>query len=540
MENDGTYCVVDVDELLNDLGIDIYNLRNDAGREEGAARAYQLGYVNLANDENRISGQADIVFVIDTTGSMEDEINGVERNVKYFAEKLKTDYNVMVNYALIDYKDLEEDGFDSIRILKNNASNWFSNTILFSNKVDTMFADGGGDNPECAVDALETGRRLNFRSGSVKFIILVTDAENKILNRYGIESMEEEADLLQQDGIITSVVTKRDLQSEYQVLLDRTGGIYANIDSDFGDVLLQLADMVGENTASEQWVILKHGYTYIQLPEESDGDFDDDGLSDEYELGEKQTIDLTRFIQLRLEAGGVPFERYAGKTTIEVYNARSNPISDDTDGDGIKDGKDTAPWTKGLKDGVVGGLRICSYSSGPSSLGNISGHAYVAYTSYIADDLILYGMLVDSEENEAHQENIPGSPTYYNIHMDSDDFISIGGWAGFDTMPGYQRGTWINEEKYLFGEDSRSTQYSLTAYITYSDVQKFGGITKKNSKWTELYNCSAYAVDFWNEVTHDNLSARGALYFRNPSSLSNNIKRRRGYCQGGQQKVDWP
>ena len=56
---------------------------------------------------------------------------------------------------------------------------------------------------------------------------------------------------------------------------------------------------------------------------------------------------------------GVPAEKYVGKTSIIVYDAKSDPTRGDTDGDGIPDGKegkpvDTAPWRKGLKDGIDG------------------------------------------------------------------------------------------------------------------------------------------------------------------------------------------
>ena len=533
LDTAGTYCVVDVDELLNQLGIDIDNINTNKIVSPVGANSEEISV------GDKISGQADIVFAIDTTGSMEEEINGVERNVKYFAQKLKTDYNVMVNYALIDYKDLEEDGYDTTRILKNGTSNWFSNTTKFSEKVDTMYADGGGDTPECAVDALETARRLNYRSGSYKFIILITDADYKVLNNYGIKSLEEEINLLNEDGIVTSIVTDSYYKTSYQGLLDNTNGIYADINSDFGDVLLQLADMIGEKTASDNWVIMKHGYTYIELPENSDGDYDDDRLSDTYELGEKESIDLSPFIKLRLALNGVPFEMYLGKTSIDVYNSHSNPLKADTDSDGISDKDDTAPWKKGLSGGIVGAIKICSYGTGPSSFGGFSGHAYIAYTSFVDEKLSLYGIYVDSPEGTAkHDDTRTETPGYNDIYLKSNTVMTIGGWAGW--LPDKLKGTWINNEKMLFGVDAPDDQRSLTKYIKDSDVQKFADITFNHSEWTYTYNCSAYAVDFWNEITDDNLSARGLLVFRNPASLSNNIEKRSGYAIGGKLKAEWP
>ena len=528
MDSDGSYCVLDANEFLTQFGIDLSDVSVSDHSIKGK-RDYRIA----DNSGSAVSGQADIVFVIDTTGSMSDEIYAVEQNVVYFAEKLKSDYNVMVNYALIDYKDLEEDGYNTTKVIKYGASNWFSSTSAFAEKVNSMYATGGGDEPECTVDALETARQLDYRYGAYKFIILITDADYKVLNRYGIESLEHEAALLKQDGIITSVVTSSYLQYTYQPLIEETNGIYADIYSNFGDVLLQLADMIGEYTASDNWVILKHGYTYIELPEDSDGDYDDDGLSDVYELGEIETIDLTPFIRFSLAAKGIPYEYYAGKTSIEVYNAYSNPIKPDTDDDGIPDLDDTAPWARGLAGGIVGALKICSYETGPSSSGGFSGHAFIAYTSFINDSLDLYGVLVDSPEKIAKEDDdCYDFPAFHTVDMPAGSVITIGSWA--EWLPGFLKGTWINNELMYLDGKAEEDQRSLVYYVTYSDVQKFTGITYSNSRWTSMYNCAAYAAEFWNEITGDCLSASGTLQFNNPASLCSDIEKRVGYVIGGE------
>lgn len=55
-----------------------------------------------------VSGQADIVFAIDTTGSMSGTISNVVTNVVAFANALSENYNVATNYALIAFKDNED------------------------------------------------------------------------------------------------------------------------------------------------------------------------------------------------------------------------------------------------------------------------------------------------------------------------------------------------------------------------------------------------------------------------------------------------
>ncbi|MCC8091377.1 MAG: hypothetical protein LIO55_08375 [Oscillospiraceae bacterium] len=126
--------------------------------------------------------------------------------------------------------------------------------------------------------------------------------------------MEEEAELLAEDGIIASVVTTSDLKSTYSTVYETTGGLYANIYDDFSYVLLQLAELIGEETAGN-WVIMRHGFKYIRLDlEDSDGDYDGDGLTDEEELGTATIYDLSDFIEEVLSRFGYSISDYAGVT----------------------------------------------------------------------------------------------------------------------------------------------------------------------------------------------------------------------------------
>ena len=350
----------------------------------------QLVQLNNANAKllsSTVSGQADIVFVIDTTGSMSSTINNVVTNVTSFATTLSDNYNVKVNYALIDFKDLEEDGPNTTLVVKNGSSNWYSNVNDFVTKVNSLVAEGGGDAPECDIDALETARRLDFRKSANKFVILITDNSYKIANSYGIESMEKEISLLADSGIVTSVVTTSSYKSTYQSLYETTRGIYANISSsDFSSSLLQLAELIGETTASDEWVILKHGYRYVKITDENDQD--GDGISTKAELGEKTEVNLSPIIEMQLFIHKVPLSDYSGKTKITVYDAKSDPTKADTDDDGILDNKDTAPWTKGLKDGVIGEIYLLA-CHGDSIFKVIktqsTGHSFLVYKSYVND-----------------------------------------------------------------------------------------------------------------------------------------------------------
>lgn len=82
-----------------------------------------------------VSGQADIVFAIDTTGSMSSAINNVIANVTSFANTLSKNYNVKVNYALVDFKDLEADGVGATTVVRNGSSNYGRDVMRYSSHI---------------------------------------------------------------------------------------------------------------------------------------------------------------------------------------------------------------------------------------------------------------------------------------------------------------------------------------------------------------------------------------------------------------------
>ena len=338
---------------------------------------FSSGMRTFAARSGGATGKADVVFVIDTTGSMSDAIYGVKENVNVFAEKLVSDYNVDANFALIEFRDINVDGMDSTKIHKNNTSNWFTNVGVFRSKVDSLYVDGGGDWEETPIDGLEMARRLDWRSDATKFIVLVTDAPYWNDNRYGISNMTEMKQLLVNDGIIVSAISYE--ESIYQTLTDATDGLYGYIYGNFSDILLQLAEKVGETTNEDgEWVFL-NDFQAVKLSDTlenaSTNDTDGDGLKDAQELGSSRVVDMLPYITSLTNRYDVPVESYQGKTEITVWDYKSNPVRVDTDYDGTKDKDDSNPrkWDISDRDlaisagiaytNLVKGANIDTYSS---------------------------------------------------------------------------------------------------------------------------------------------------------------------------------
>ena len=302
----------------------------------------------------KISGQADIVFAVDTTGSMYDAINNVVANIDSFVDALYMNYSVKANFALIDYKDITC-GEDTI-LVKNGTSAWFNDVTAFKRKINELYVNGGGDAPETAIDALGMAHQLDFRQNANKFVILVTDDGYKVDNNYGISSMSEMIRLLKESDIVTSVISPTYYEEDYRDLYSKTNGVFGNIYGDFNTVLLQLADNIGEIVNDGSWVLLDD-FQFVKLGQpltNSNYSTDGDGLSDWEELGTKKEKNVKPFIDWVLNAYDIPEGMYDDPTTVSVYCYESNPVLVDTDYDGIDDGADPKPKNNNFTGQVMG------------------------------------------------------------------------------------------------------------------------------------------------------------------------------------------
>jgi Mg-chelatase subunit ChlD len=271
-------------------------------------------------------GLADIVFVIDRSGSMDSSINNVKNNINQFVDELTNVYQVDVNFGLVAYTDNE------VALIPDGKNEFFTNSTKFKDQLGKLYTSGG---TEYVTRALEIGRTLNYRPNAGKYMILLTDESGDFGSKD--PSIAEMASLLERDEITTSVITEAGLKRNYQPLFSQTGGIYANIYGNFSVELLKIAENIGEDVNNGTWVMLSD-FQAVRLDDTKDTD--KDGLLDEEELGKKISKDLSPFIESLCKANGVPSDLYQGNKTIEVYDYQSNPVLSDTDYDGIGDKED--------------------------------------------------------------------------------------------------------------------------------------------------------------------------------------------------------
>lgn len=117
----------------------------------------------------------DLAFVIDTTGSMHDSINGARDAVRSMVETFesrRTDFQV----GLVEYRDTDQDD----EFASRTAQGLTRDLDAFRTALGGLEAVGGGDHEEAVYSGLMTAfDELNWRGSARKAVVLIGDAPAK-------------------------------------------------------------------------------------------------------------------------------------------------------------------------------------------------------------------------------------------------------------------------------------------------------------------------------------------------------------------------
>ncbi|MBB6404738.1 Mg-chelatase subunit ChlD [Arthrobacter sp. AZCC_0090] len=131
--------------------------------------------MNLTTPKPTSSTPIDLVFVIDSTGSMGGEIAGVQNNVVQLANTISTTTS-SYRLALVDYKDDPANG----SAYQSRLDVPFTTDLTsFTTGVNSIIAAGGGDTPESMYSGVMTALNLPWRAGVKKAVIVIGDAPGK-------------------------------------------------------------------------------------------------------------------------------------------------------------------------------------------------------------------------------------------------------------------------------------------------------------------------------------------------------------------------
>ena len=186
----------------------------------------------------------DLMFVIDTTGSMGDEIRYLKSEIEDVIGKISTaNPNLTVNLALLFYRDIGDE-------YVTRYFDFTTNIALQKSNLSKQSANGGGDFPEAADKALQEAVDKRWTTGNAtRLIFHVCDApphdkqENKTVFFNAVKAAAQKG-----IRIIPVASSGIDLNTEFLLRQEAimTGGTYIFLTDDSGIGNSHLEPSIGE------------------------------------------------------------------------------------------------------------------------------------------------------------------------------------------------------------------------------------------------------------------------------------------------------
>ena len=215
--------------------IDIYNGKNKVDSLTFDGNPEEITMTDIFFTMNgtspiQLKEKIQIAFVIDTTGSMGDEINYLKSELKSVINRVKGDLeNIEIEIALVFYRDY---GDDYVTLVKD-----FTNDIdLQQEALKKQYADGGGDWEEAVQVAFKDTNKLSWDDeAKTKLVVFVADAP---CHREDAQTVVDETNKFAEKGIRVITVASSGIDKGTEFLFRSiclvTNGAYGYLTNDSG------------------------------------------------------------------------------------------------------------------------------------------------------------------------------------------------------------------------------------------------------------------------------------------------------------------
>lgn len=152
---------------------------NVIGHEQIATEvAGKVGVPAARRPLTETSGDIDIVFALDTTGSMGWAINGVKDNIRAIVDDVHAQ-SASARFALVTYRDHPVEGGDPTDYPSRLEVDFTQDITHFETVLNDITVDGGGDWDESVYSGIMAGLDLGWRPGVKKTMVVLGDAPPK-------------------------------------------------------------------------------------------------------------------------------------------------------------------------------------------------------------------------------------------------------------------------------------------------------------------------------------------------------------------------
>jgi hypothetical protein len=180
----------------------------------------------------------EVVFLMDVTSSMGPFIEGLKRNCREFADRIR-ERGVDCQLGLIGFGDV--DIGEPISTFDPTAD-----VAAFQEEVSRLDLTNGGDEPESSAEAIEKALEMRFRPHTRVCFVHITDADCKHVDR--IPSL---AASLKERGIVTYVISRGQYQWRYRPLCVNGGDFLGLGEARFEEILAKVAKSLANQINSQ-------------------------------------------------------------------------------------------------------------------------------------------------------------------------------------------------------------------------------------------------------------------------------------------------
>lgn len=249
---------------------------------------------------------ADIVFCLDISGSMNDEINAVKNNTQGFVNKLSSQ-NFDVRLGLITFGQ-----YSAPYLRQRNNGQFYANPQTFVNEVSGLTSSGG---TEEWFDCLAQASQYPYRAGAERVTLLITD-ENGDDNNYNINTA---LSVVKNNASKVYGISYSHLGNVVKAVNETAGTLY-HIGDPFDNILDKIANsIINKYRVSLITNVGPGTHKLGVVPSANDpGGYDEEP----FKIGANPVVSLTQPTQDLITAGVAP-----GSTTLTVEAIVTDPDS---------------------------------------------------------------------------------------------------------------------------------------------------------------------------------------------------------------------
>lgn len=225
-----------------------YDLKAQGGNAQGANKTLENELDVVFNGEGSSYKQTDIMFILDATGSMSDEMLFLQSEFTAITNEIGTENT---RYSVNFYRD-EGDEYVT------KCNDFTSDVAELQEILNSEKADGGGDSPEAVADILnESIYKSSWDKESTKLAFLIFDAPPHSGTEETIISAIQEASA-KGIRIIPVVSSNSDRETELfgRALAIATGGTYVFLTDDSGIGDSHLEPIIGSYEVEKLYDII--------------------------------------------------------------------------------------------------------------------------------------------------------------------------------------------------------------------------------------------------------------------------------------------